>query len=118
METEGEKRYMAFLNPSGGRFEYGAFLEVVYPDWMRTKAWIDVGCGFDRQSCSFGGVYAVLDEADSDMWSEMNRHWRFELEDHCGYWQGYCLRSHSRCWRVLTWIYLALLLAPLWRIHR
>ena len=107
---------MAFPKSSDGRFGYGAFLEVVFPERVRTKEWNDVDRAFEQQSCSFGGVYAVLDEADME--NVMIRHWRSDLEDHYGYWQGYCLGCRSRYWRVLTWIYLALLLAPLWRIHR
>ena len=94
METEGEKRYMAFPNSSDGRFEYEAFLEVIVPERTRTKGWTDVDCAFEQQSCSFVGVYAVLVEADME--NVMIRHWRFDLEDHYECWWGYCLRCHSR----------------------
>ena len=102
---------MAFPKSSDGRFEYGAFLEVVSPERMTTKGLVDVDCAFEQQSCSFGGVYAVLDEVDME--NVMIRYWRFDLEDHYGYWEGYCLRCRSRYWRALTLLYLALLLAPL-----
>jgi len=36
------RRYMALLKSSDGRFEYGAFYEVVSPEGMRMKGWIDL----------------------------------------------------------------------------
>lgn len=40
---------MAFPKSSDGRFGYGAFLEVVSPERMRTMGWIDVDYAFDLE---------------------------------------------------------------------